>query len=131
MSPRAAPSTIVLTIGGPSVCDDIPALCEQVRALLEASTAVLVVYDVGALVHPDAATLDALARLALTARRLGRQVRLQHACSELQELLTLAGLDRILPPFGAASRLGPSGQTEHREQGGGVEERVEADDLPP
>jgi hypothetical protein len=37
-----------------------------------------------------------LARLQLTGRRLGRQVRLRHACGELQDLLALMGLRDVL-----------------------------------
>jgi len=75
---------------------DIPALCERVRRVLEVSDAELIVCDVAALVDPDAVTVDALARLQLTARRLGRWIRLRHACGELQELLTLMGLEDVV-----------------------------------
>ena len=53
------------------------------------------VCDVGALV-PDAAAIDALARLQLHARRLGAEIRLRHASRELQELLDFAGLGDVL-----------------------------------
>jgi hypothetical protein len=56
----------------------------------------VVVCDVAALVNPDAGTVDALARLQLTARRLGRRVRLLHAGAELQGLLDLMGLSEEL-----------------------------------
>ena len=48
--------------------------------------------DVGGPRLPDAATVDALARLQLAARRLGLEIRLRHASSELQELLAFVGL---------------------------------------
>jgi hypothetical protein len=51
--------------------------------------------DVGAL-PPDAAAIDTLARLQLTARRLGLELRLRHASSELQDLLAFAGLRDVL-----------------------------------
>lgn len=45
----------------------------------------------------DAAALDALARVALSLRRCGYQLRLSHASAELLDLIELAGLTRILP----------------------------------
>ena len=54
-----------------------------------------IVCDVGAL-PPDATVIDALARLQLTARRLGLEVRLRHASNELQDLLAFAGLGDVL-----------------------------------
>jgi hypothetical protein len=45
---------------------------------------------------PDAAAIDALARLQLTARRLGLELRLRHASNELQGLLAFAGLRDVL-----------------------------------
>jgi hypothetical protein len=35
--------------------------------------------------------------MQLTARRLGRSIRLRHACREVQELLRLAGLADVMP----------------------------------
>jgi hypothetical protein len=54
-----------------------------------------IVCDVGAL-PPDAKAIDTLARLELTAMRLGLELRLRHASSELQELLDFAGLGDVL-----------------------------------
>ncbi len=87
----------------------------------------VIVCDVGALVNPDASTVDALARLALTARRLGCQVWLRNASSELRELLSLVGLGDVVPCY-EDLRDGPRGETEDREQPRGVEERVDRDD---
>lgn len=106
----------------------MPRLCDRVRVLLEGSDDELVVCDVGAVVHADVCTVGALAGLQLTARRLGRQVRLRHASPELQELLAFLGLSDVLP-LGPALRLGrPGGQTEERKQRRGVEEGGEPDD---
>lgn len=105
----------------------IAALCESVRVTLEGSGAELVVCDVSAVVDPDAATIDALARVQLTARRLGRQVQLRHACGELRDLVALMGLGDVLPLSGAL-RLEPRGQAEDREQARGVEEEADPDD---
>jgi hypothetical protein len=79
-----------------------------------------IVCDVGALA-PDAVAIDALARLQLAARRLGLEIRLRHASSELQELLAFAGLRDVL-------RVEAGGQAEQREQRVGVEEERELDD---
>jgi ABC-type transporter Mla MlaB component len=122
------PRTILFVIGGPIGCADVPGLCERVRVLADGSDAEVVVCDVGALVDPDAVTVDALARLQLTARRLGRRVRLRHASAELRELLAFVGLDEVVP-FQRRLRLGLKRQTEEREQARGVEERVGTDDL--
>ena len=73
---------------------------------------------------PDVLTIDALARLQLCARRAGREVTLQGASLELVELLELCGLTGVL-------RVEAGGQPEQREQGVGVEEERELDDLPP
>ena len=54
-----------------------------------------IVCDVGSL-PPDATAIDTLARLQLTARRLGLELRLRHASCELQDLLAFAGLDDVL-----------------------------------
>jgi anti-anti-sigma regulatory factor len=92
-----APGTTVLVIGGPLSPSRVQGLCETLRLLLEGADGRAVVCDLGALDDPDADTVDALARLQLTARRLGRQIRLRHASRELKELLVLMGLCDVLP----------------------------------
>jgi len=77
--------------------------------------------DVGGLISPDAGTIDALARLALTARRLGCEIRLRHASRELVELLGLAGLGETLG-------VEPVGQAEEGKQRSGVQEERELGD---
>ena len=90
------PQTIVFAVGGPLARADLPGLCERVCALLEGSAADVALCDVSG-VDPDAVTVDALARLALAARRHGCQVRLRHASSELLELLDFMGLRDVVP----------------------------------
>ncbi|MQA85581.1 MAG: STAS domain-containing protein [Streptosporangiales bacterium] len=126
--PPPGSGVAVLVIGGPIGPADVPRLGEHIRTLLEGSDADLVVCDVASLTDPDAGTVDALARLALTARRLGRRFGLRHASRELQELLALVGLSDVLPLCGRDLRLGPRGQTEQREQSRRVEEGVDPDD---
>jgi ABC-type transporter Mla MlaB component len=125
--PPPGPSTIVLFISGSIARADVPGLCERVRRSLEATDAHVVVCDVKAIVDPDAVAVDALARVALTARRLGSRIRLRHACGELEDLLDLAGLCDVVP-LAEALRLEPREQPEEREQDRGVEEEADPDD---
>jgi len=119
--------TILLVISAPIAREDIPVLCACLRTLLNESAAGFVVCDLGALVDPDAVTVDALARLQLTACRYGRQFQLRHACGELRDLLALMGLGDIVRPE-AALPLKPRGQAEERKQGRGVEEEGDPSD---
>lgn len=127
--PPEAPSSVVLVVSGPIARRDVAELCDRVRELLEAGRADLVVCGVGALLEPDAVTVDALARLALTARRLGRRVLLQDGCEELRGLLELTGLSALVAP-GAGSGLQTEGQTEGREDAPDVEEESDPGDRP-
>jgi ABC-type transporter Mla MlaB component len=45
----------------------------------------------------DVATVDALARLQLTAKRLGCRMRLRNASAELLKLVAFMGLADVLP----------------------------------
>ena len=45
----------------------------------------------------DAATVDALARLQLAAKRVGRRLRLRNASADLLELVAFMGLADVLP----------------------------------
>ena len=55
-----------------------------------------IAFDVSQITVPDAAMLNALARLALTARRLGTSIELHNACPRLRDLLVIAGLTDVL-----------------------------------
>ncbi len=127
LRPCPEPGTILLVMSGPISRAGIPGLCQRVRVLLEKQDGDLVVCDVGALGDPDAVTVDALARLQLTARRLGRQIWLHQACGRLRELLTLMGLTDVVP-LAPASRLEPGSQAEEREPPGGIEEEADPGD---
>jgi ABC-type transporter Mla MlaB component len=100
---------------------DGAALCERARLLLGDGHHAVVVCNVGALTDADIETIEALARLQLTARRLGGTVRLRHASAELRELLHLAGLGAVVP-CSAGLPFQPRGQAEHREEPRRVEE---------
>ncbi len=82
----------LLTLSGVVARADMPALCARVHQLIDASRAALVVCDVAELTDPDCGTVDVLARMQLTARRLGAELRLRGATDELHEVLALAGL---------------------------------------
>jgi ABC-type transporter Mla MlaB component len=118
-----------VVISGPLAPAELAELCECVRCRLEGCDAEVLVCDVRALTHPDVATVGALARLQLTARRLGRRIQLRDPPLELRRLLELCGLADVLPA-GARLRLEPLGQPEEWEQPRGVEERVDGGDPP-
>jgi STAS domain-containing protein len=87
-----------------------------------------VVCDVSALAEPDLTTIDALARIALDAWRLGCQVQLRNASPELRELLALAGLADVVRCV-AGSGVESRGETEEREELRGVEEERDPADA--
>ena len=98
-APRDSPSTIVLRIDGRIDRGDVAGLCDRVHRLLAAGNVDLVVCDVSRLVAPDAVAVDALARMQLTAHRLGHGIRLRHACPYLAGLIFLAGLSDVVRSF--------------------------------
>jgi ABC-type transporter Mla MlaB component len=100
---------------------DVIGLWDGIRSRLSprAGAPVVVTCDVAALSHPDAASVEALARLQLLARRSGCRVRLRDACVELRDLLELMGLSEVLP---CSSDLEPGWEAEERKPPGGVQE---------
>ena len=120
------PRTIVLALGDAIAPADVPALCARVRSVLEASGAAVLVCDLGAVVDADMGTVDALARVQLAARRLGRVVTLRAASEDLLALLAFAGLNEALPRSGLGLEAG--GQAEQREQLLRPQEERELDD---
>ena len=77
--------------------------------------------------EPDLGTIAALARLGASGRGQGWSLCLRYASPRLQELLDLCGLTETLPVCDG-SALVDQGQSEDREQPGGVEEVVEPGD---
>ena len=71
----------------------------------------------------DLATVNALARAHLDARRAGTRLRFVNVPPELQELIAFVGLAEVL--LGRSER-----QPEQREEPLGVEKRREPDDPP-
>jgi len=126
-SPAHGPSTGLFVIAGPIGDGDAPRLCERLRNIINSSDGEVVVCDVGAL-PANARTIEALARLQLTARRHGRRIRLQRVSPELQQLIEFVGLADVL---GVRPALrGRSRDAEEREHPRGIEERVDPDDPP-
>lgn len=76
---------------------DIPALCDELCALVLDRGATEVVCDLSRVAPVDMSVVDALARLTLTARRLGCRLRFEHAPDRLLALLVLTGLLVALP----------------------------------
>ena len=121
MSPPPPP---VWVIAGPLAGGDTAPLCEHLREVLATTRAAIVICDVGGL-EADIATVNALARLQLTARRLGRRIELRGGTPELAQLLGFVGLADVL------GLGGPLRQPEEREEPRRVEERVDRGDAPP
>ncbi|MFJ9263626.1 STAS domain-containing protein [Streptomyces bacillaris] len=114
---------IVLVVAGHVTRDAVPALCAELETLLSApgtppvpggaspAPPGPVECDVGGVDRPGLALVEAVARLALVARRSGRQLVLRRVGPELQGLLDLVGLADVVG-------LGePGGAGEPREQG--------------
>jgi ABC-type transporter Mla MlaB component len=69
---------------------------EELGHRIQLVPAELVVCDLSQLTDADCATVDALARLQLRARKLRRRLRLRHVSAELHDLLALTGLCDVL-----------------------------------
>jgi ABC-type transporter Mla MlaB component len=85
-----------LRIRGPIEPEQLPGLLARVCAALEPDGAHAVLCEVSG-VPADAGSVDALARLALAARRRGFQLRLCGVRDELRELVEFMGLADALP----------------------------------
>ena len=99
----------------------MPALVDRAERLLKEGHDAPLECDVAAVADPDLATVEALARVELTAMRTGGGICLRGASVELLELLALCGL-----PFELV--LEAEGQAEQREEARGVEEEGDPTD---
>jgi len=90
------PSTgrIVLTLGPTIRRGEILGLCERLAALRRPVRVVVCVAEVAC---PDMLTVEALARICLTARRHDCEVTVEGADERLVALLTLTGLTGVVP----------------------------------
>ncbi len=91
-----AQRALTFAVRGPISAADLPGLCERVCALMTEARPTEAVCDVRG-VEPNAATVDALCRLQLAAKRFGCQVRLSGASDDLRELVAFMGLEDVLP----------------------------------
>lgn len=119
---QVAASGISFTVGAAVARADIPVLCADLADLLRGRGPGIVDCDVAAVATPDLVTVEALARLRLTARRHGWQLVVRGAEPGLLRLVGLLGL---------ADALGEAGrQPEQREESVGVEEAGDRGDPP-
>jgi ABC-type transporter Mla MlaB component len=86
-----------LVIRGPLERSDLPGLYQRACAALAACPGELLVCDVRG-VSADAVAVEALARLALGARRHRCRVELRGSSRELDGLIELAGLQAVFRP---------------------------------
>jgi|SRR3954447_3269060 ABC-type transporter Mla MlaB component len=91
------PQTVAFSIYGPIRRSDLPGLSARVCAMLHERAPTVVLCRVDGVVHDDAVTVDALARLQLAARRHGCQIRLAGASPELCDLVAFMGLRDVIP----------------------------------
>src|SRR3954464_10560327 len=92
----AAPARMAFDVHGPITRSDLPGLCDRIcRLLADVEGGGVIACEVHG-VEPDAATVEALARLQLAVRRRGCRVRLVHASDGLRELVAFMGLTDVL-----------------------------------
>lgn len=115
----------------PGVVDPaaIAGLCERFAAFARAGTGRVIICDVGAITDPDLATLSLLARLQMTARRLGCGIQLHRAQRRLIELILFSGLGGVLPLY-CGLTLEPHREAEQGEEPLDIEEVVDPLDPP-
>ncbi|WP_406104440.1 STAS domain-containing protein [Streptomyces sp. NBC_01003] len=112
-----------LAPAGPVRRGDVPHLCDQVRTACARAPARDIVCDLAAVTTADLATVDALARMQLAARRAGSGLRLRDPSPALWALLQLVGL----PGLGGLV-VEMEGHAEQREIARCVQEAVESGD---
>ena len=103
------PPDVVVTFRPAVTPDALAALCDELRMRLEAAglAPLTVTCDVAAVETPDLGTVDALARVVLTARRCGADVSVVGSTEELDRLVALVGLADVIPcPEAQSSRGG-------------------------
>jgi ABC-type transporter Mla MlaB component len=83
-------------IGRRITANAIPELCDRLVSFIATCQANIIICDLSTLETVDITTINALARLQLTARRHGRRIHLRHASHELTALIKLCGLDQVL-----------------------------------
>ena len=87
-----------MAFAAPIDAAEVPELSARVHAMLTGTGRSIVFCDLGELTTADLGTVNALARLHLTAVRCGGKIRLRDVSSELHELLALIGLCGVIGP---------------------------------
>jgi hypothetical protein len=128
-SHRLSASAPELHVRGRIRPDDVAPLLAEVECALAVAGTGPVTCDVTELLEPDLVAMDALARMLLAARRVGRTLALAGPRRELAELLVICGLWDVFPRADG-SGFEALGKPEQREVGLGVEERVDPGDPP-
>ena len=108
--PGAEAAGPLVTLSGRIEPGDAPGLCACLSASAARTDSRSLRYDVAAVEDADVGTVDVLARMALTARRLGRRLEFERPRPELSELLELCGLGGS-----TGSGVEVVGQSEERE----------------
>ncbi|MEV3860524.1 STAS domain-containing protein [Streptomyces sp. NPDC050095] len=117
-----------MVVAGPIGPGDAPQWCDRVRrAARQGDPGGEVICDVSGVTGTDFATIDALARMQLAARRAGGRIRLRDPSPKLALLLQLAGLADTLGLSGSGGQ--PLRKAEQREPAlAEVQEAVESGD---
>ena len=110
-----------LTLRASTATADVDVLCDRARDLMRGRHDDHIDCDVAAVRKPDLSTVEALARVELTVKRLGSGIRLLGASVDLLELLAFCGV-----PLESVDE--PERQPEHREEPGGVKEERDPGD---
>lgn len=97
-SPVVGTCGLEIRVDGLLAARAVPQLCEQLVILVDCAGVGRLDVDLGRLDAPDLATVDALARLALVARRRDAWVRVRTSNGALEQLLGLAGLGALAAP---------------------------------
>jgi hypothetical protein len=121
MDPGARRDRPCLVLPAPVRLADVPDLCNRARDLMTRRLDEGLECEVAGTADPDLRTIEALARVELTARRLGTSIRLRGASVELLELLAFCGLPVELVVEG-------EGEAEEREEARRVEEERDPGD---
>lgn len=96
----------VLVLSGRVTRAGTPRLCADLETILATSQDAVVHCDVAGVVQPDLASVEAIARLSLAARRAGgRRIRLRGTPPELQLLLDLVGLGDVVDLDGGSATV--------------------------
>ncbi len=96
LQPAHDPTTLIVTMRGLIDRQAASRLGDEVGDLLRTTGARQLVCDVGGVIRTDAATVDAVCRIKVMARRVGCRVLVRHASPELVELLDLMGLCEVV-----------------------------------